>query len=94
VAENLTQLIVTHLANISTFAAKGRNPRHGIASGSTGHFKARAHLGVKTVGGFGVDQSHGVLYKVQTAKVFFLAVRKNVDNGIADSDDVEFGVTH
>ena len=65
-----------------------------IVGGDAGHLDALAHLRVDVLRLAGIDQHHRSLLQVVLLQKVVVGLREYVDNGVADSDDVELLLAH
>ena len=93
VREDCAELVVRDLADEAARAAQRRDPRDGVRRRSARHLCARPHLGVQRVGLLGrEDQLHRALGHAVLGDEGVVGLREDVDDGVADRDDVVGGL--
>ena len=93
-AEGLAQLVVRNLADIGHPCPQRGGHRAGIGRRAAAAFLARRHGGVERVGCRRVDQGHAALVHVVLGDERLWHGGHDVDDGIADAEDVETGCVH
>ncbi len=89
VREDVAELIVGDLADERAFPAERGDPGDGVRRRSARDFAARAHLGIERIGFLGREhQLHRALGDADFLDEAVLGLGENVDDGIADGDDV------
>ena len=89
VAEDAAQLVVADLADEGAAPAERGDPGHGVGGRAAGDLDPRAHGVVERRRPRGVDQGHGALDQSLFGQQVVIGIRQHVDDGVADSDDVE-----
>ena len=89
VREDAAELIVPDLADIGALTPQRGDAGHGVAAGAPRGLDPGAHRGVKRRGALLVDQRHGPLVKVVLRQEVVVGGDQNIDNGVADADDIE-----
>lgn len=88
VAENAAELVARHLADEGRGAAQRGEADHGVGRRAAGHLYCRAHVLVERLDGGGVDEAHVALGGVVGLEEGVVAPADDVDDGVADGDDV------
>ncbi len=90
VLEDFSELIFGHLAKISGLAAEIRHACGGVTRTSAGCLQSRSHQRIKQFGPLRVDEVHRTLGNGIVVQELIIAAGNDVDDGIADSQYVEF----
>ncbi|MNX91055.1 hypothetical protein D3C86_1231230 [compost metagenome] len=90
VLEDFSELVFRHLAEIGGLTAEIRHACRRVASAAAGGFKSRPHKRIKQFGAFRVDEVHRTFGNGIVVEKAIIAAGDNVDDGIADSQYVEF----
>src|SRR5690606_24960233 len=93
VGEHGAELNVEDPADGCRLAAAAGDARDGVGGGPAGHLDARAHGLVQGLGPVGVDEGHRSLDQAVVVDEGLRLVGQDVDEGVADADDVEGGRT-
>jgi hypothetical protein len=91
---DLAELVVRHLADEAGAAAEHRDARRGVAGRAAADLAARAHLAVKPRRLLRVDQPHRALVEPLGGEEGVVGGGDDVDDGVADAEDVEASVGH
>ena len=94
VAEHGAELVIGDLAEISHLGAEGGGHRAGIAGGAAADFLGRRHGGIQGFRRCGVDQRHGAFVHGVGGQEIVRHRGDDVDNGIADAQDIETRLDH
>jgi len=94
VGENLAQLIGRNLANEAALGSQRSQPRQRVRRRSARNFLGRAHCVVKRTRAIGIDQHHPAPSHPELVDQRLAAGRHDIDNRVADSDDIVFGLGH
>ncbi|KNA03684.1 hypothetical protein SOVF_206750 [Spinacia oleracea] len=90
VLEDFSELVFGDLAEIGGLAAEIRNARGRVAGTSARGFESRPHQRIKQLGPFRIDEVHRAFGNGIVVEKAIIAARDDVDDGIADSQYVEF----
>ena len=93
-AEDAAELVVVDLADEGAAAAERGHPGDGIGGRAAGELHGRAHGPVEVAGAIGIDQRHGALRQPMGGQEGIVGMAEDIDDGIADADDVEDLVGH
>src|SRR5262249_759936 len=88
------ELVVGDLADIGGLAAKRGDPRDRVGGGAARLLDAHSHPAVERLGLVLIDQGHGALGELLGLDEGVFRLGKNVDNGVADADDIDSGGGH
>ena len=91
VGEDAAEIVVRDLADEGRLAAERGDADHRIGGRAAGDFDARAHAGVERRDARLIDQAHAALGAAVLGQIGIVAAADDVDNGIADGDDVDVG---
>ena len=94
VAEDLAQLVAGDLADERAACAQRRHPGERVRRRSARDFLGRTHRVVQHLGLVGIDQRHPAAVEPKLFDQRFVARRHDIDDGVADGDDVERGFGH
>jgi hypothetical protein len=94
VLEHGAQLIVGDLAYERAFVAERCNACQRIGCRAPGNLAPRSHAPVKLLGPLGVDQPHRPLLIAFAIEEGVVDAGDDIDDGVADGEDVEAGVGH
>ncbi len=83
------ELVVAHLADERGASTQGRNPGRGVGGGATRCLQRGAHVAVDRRGLRRVHQLHRGLRQPVGRQEGVIFMREDVDDGVAQSDDVE-----
>ena len=92
--EDLAELIVAHLADESAAATERGEACNGVGGRAARHLQARAHGVVECLDLIGRDQGHGALGQAVAVEKAVLGMTENVDDCIADAENVDVGLRH
>jgi len=87
--ENLPQLVGADLADKGALAAQRRESGHGVGSRTARTFDGWSHAFIQCLAAHLVDQRHRSLDQILAFQEAIVGGGKNIDNGVADTDDVE-----
>ena len=87
-------LVVLDLADIGGARAEIGDADDGVGRRTAGHFRGRAHVLVDRGGARLVDQRHAALGHAVAAEKGFIGLHQDVENRIADPENVIFCVSH
>ena len=88
VAEHLAELVVADLADVGGPAAEAGDAAHRVGRRAAAHLDRRPERPVQVDGPVGVDQRHRALDELVLAEERVVGVGDDVDEGVADADDV------
>ena len=88
VREHLAELVVGNAADELDAATERGGAGGGIGARPARNLAADAHGGVKRLRLVGVDETHAALGQLMAHDEVVVAVRDDVDDGVADDDDV------
>jgi hypothetical protein len=94
VGENFAQLVGGDLTHEAAAPAEHRDARRGIAGGTAADLAPRAHLAVEPRRLLLVDQAHRPLVELLGNDEFLVGGGDDIDDSVADAEDVEAGVGH
>ena len=94
VAEHAAELVVADLADIGALAAQRGDAGHGVAGGTARHLDPRTHPAVQLFRPVGIDQGHGAFFQAVGFNERIVGMGDHVDDGVADTDNVEGGLGH
>ena len=94
VAVDLAELVAGDLADEGGSAPERGDAGGGIAGAASRRLDRRGHLAVEPLRLLIVDQAHRALHQRVPDKEVLLGTGDHVDNGVADSEDVETGFGH
>ena len=94
VGEDAPEGIVLDLAGEGAFGAQARHHGDGVGGGPAGAFHGRAGLVIDRRGLGLVDQGHRTLGQALAFQEGVIGLGQNIDNGVADADNVETGIGH
>ncbi len=92
VGEHRAELVVEDAAQVGGAAPEAGHPGHRVAGRAARHLDGHAHGRVELLGPLGVDQGHGALHEAVGGDELVGLVGDDVDEGVADPDDVEAGL--
>ena len=91
VTEDRAELVGGNLAEIGARAAEAHEAGHGVGRAAAGGLDGRAHCAIEVLGALRVDQRHAALLDLVVRQKRVVAARNDVDDGIADGEEVVFG---
>ena len=94
VAVDIPEKIVAHLADIGAGAAERGKAGHRVARRPARALDRRPHHRIERLGARGVDQRHRPFDERLFRQKCVIGMGDDVDNGIADADDVNSGLGH
>jgi hypothetical protein len=89
--EDLAQLIVLDLADVSGPGAERGERRHGVGAGAPRHLDRRSHALVELDHSRLVDQSHGAFGEIQALQRAVVRLGDDVDDRIAETEHMVGG---
>ena len=87
----MAELIIGDLADKAATLAERGHSRQCVRRRTARHFDRGSHCRVKPFGLFGVDQPHRPLGQTFGSDQRIVGASDDVDNGVADGDNVETG---
>ena len=87
--EHFAELVGTDLADIGAESAETRHSAHGVGSRAATHLDGRTESPIQLNGSIGVDECHRSFREGLALDEGVVGVRDHVDEGVADTDDVE-----
>ncbi len=94
VTEDLSELIVAHLAHVVRAAAERRHAHHRVGRRAARDLDARAHRVVEGARPILVDEMHGPLHQALPLDQALLRLAQHVHQGVADAHHVELAASH
>ena len=94
VAEDRAEIVVAHLADEGRARAEARDAGDGVGGRAAGAFGRRTHGLVDRLRAILVDQRHAALLHVLLDQEIVLGAGNDIDDGIADSENVVAGRGH
>ena len=92
--EDVAELVVPDLAEKGALAAERGEPRDRVGAGTARHFDGGAHLAVKRVGAFRIDQRHAALLDAVRGQESVVCVGNHIDERVADARHVILELCH
>ena len=92
--ENLAKLVVRDLTDESAFRPQRRQTRQRVRRRAAGNLPRRAHGFVKLMRPSGIHQRHPAPRHAQPFYQRVIARGHDIDDGVADGDDVGSGLGH
>ena len=92
VSEHVAEVVVGDLADVGGAAAEAGDAGHRVGRRSTAHLDGRAEGVVEAERAAGLDQRHRALDELLTDQEIVVGLGDDVDEGVADADDVVAGV--
>ena len=89
--ENLAELIVGDLADEAAACTQRSEPRQRVGRRAAADFLGRAHRVGQFLRARGIDQRHPALGKAKPFDAGFVGGGHDIDDGVADGDDVNSG---
>lgn len=94
VAEDAAELVTGDLADETCPSADGGEAHGGICGRPAGDFDGGSHVGVDRLDRLGVHEAHVALGRSVLRKECVVASADDIDNGVADGDDIQAGGAH
>ena len=91
VAENGAEIVAADLADVGGPTTEAGDPAHRVGRRSAAHLHRRPKGAVQLDGPIGVDQRHRALDEPVVDEEAFAGVGDDVDEGVADPDDLVAG---
>ena len=93
-AEDGTQLVGLHLAEIGSLAAQRSHAGCRVASRSAGDLDGLAHVAIELFGTYLVDQVHRALHQSVPGYEILSHACNHIDDRVANAENVETGSRH